>query len=107
MVILRPHLLAFLILLILPWGAYFAGPVAAAPHNITVDAPEAREIIASLPKTCRIAVLPGSPCAPDLALPALHQAPVVTKTAPDTSIPSAVLGQGRSPAPSRDPPRAA
>ena len=112
MTITRPIFLAFVILLLLPWGAYFSGPVAAAQPSAAqamqqqIFGAETQTLIAPQ-KTCRNAVLPGAPCGPDLAIPAMSQPLFMAKVAANHPIYLAILGQGRTPAPSRGPPRAA
>lgn len=106
----RPIFLAFVILLLLPWGAYFSGPAAAAPSSAAEPMEQhytVAETLIAPDKTCRNAVLPGGPCGPDLAIPALPQPLLKAKVSANHPIYLVILGQGRMPSPSRGPPRAA
>lgn len=91
MVWLRSLALLLLVFAVMPWGAYSgaiavhsrlhqepgsagAGPDAA---GVAVSAGDLRDgmSFAPKPKRCRTAVLLGSPCGPDLALPESARSP--------------------------------
>ncbi|MDN5788824.1 hypothetical protein, partial [Pseudorhodobacter sp.] len=111
---IRSFLIVLLTLLMLPWGAYLAGPVSAAgPEAVAAIGhraaaqitTKAAERLMPLPKSCRIAVLPGSPCGPDLVLPVAQVKMIVASGRDKPLGAQTILGHGRAPMPSRDPPR--
>ncbi len=97
----RPIITALMLLLILPWGAYAGGFSLA--RTVTVDA----DVWLELPvKTCRTAALPGSPCAPDLALPAGTGTQSAARHERHVATPSRRLARDLARAPLKGPPRA-
>lgn len=108
--LLRPILLCFLLVAMLPWGGWSAAAAAAAGGPLPALAAgqaEAGKAEAALPTPhrCRIAVLTGTPCGPDV-LPAEVSAlpppgPVVRIGAPDPGL----FGTGLRPRGALDPPR--
>lgn len=109
---IRAFISLLMMVLILPWGAYAAGPVAAAPQLATQTAMpddtglyDAKGAEITARKHCRTAILPGSLCGADSILP------IRAVGATDTQGPTVQMhpldwpGQGQSPSPPRDPPR--
>jgi len=107
------------ILIMLPWGAYARNvPIQSQNEQQDVHALELmsnqafdaavqlrKNTKVSVKKKCRIAILPGSPCGPDRALPA------TTKSVFESSVsrhPIPIKNwyiRGRHSGPPRDPPR--
>ena len=83
---IRLLLSAVMTIVILPWGAYVGGSMAAPPESARVAeigfgtseaGPTLRAtdpVQVSVARTCRTATLPGSHCAPDLAFLAVGAA---------------------------------
>ncbi|TGD67134.1 hypothetical protein EYC08_00185 [Tabrizicola sp. WMC-M-20] len=122
MIWLRSFARLLLVLAVLPWGAYSgamaaqsappqdagfadAGPVSA---GVAVTGGDLRDgmAFAPKPKRCRTAVLLGTPCGPDLALPGSALSPDLTDVANAVLPADGSRLAGVKPAGSLDPPRA-
>ncbi len=116
MLLARSLISVLLIGLMLPWGAYAGGAlVTSTAQPLAVESQveiaetlvdkNNQTVVFSKKRKCRTASLPGSPCAPDRALPSdlqdIFDQPSSTmfKTAPNWRI------RGRSIVPPRAPPR--
>ena len=109
--IFRTFISALMMLLILPWGAYSAGHaspdqrIANAISQETSTFTDAKGAELTARKSCRTAVLPGSPCGPDPVLPAAMAIPVTAPEPGAKTVMQVFARQGRSLPPPRDPPR--
>jgi hypothetical protein len=121
MALFRSLAIFILVLAVMPWGAY-SGALAsqsrlqqtpglaiadsdAAPVAVSIGGLRVGTFVAPKPKRCRTAVLIGSPCGPDIALPG--SALSLDLTDADNAVLSAGGTQltGVKPAGSLDPPR--
>ncbi|WP_156025970.1 hypothetical protein [Sulfitobacter sp. 20_GPM-1509m] len=89
MTVLRALLLALMVLVVMPWGAFSAVyPALAQPaHASASDASQVSAVPASVErprKRCRTATLPGSPCAQDIRL---HDSVTLNAPARDAEVP--------------------
>ncbi|UOA28575.1 hypothetical protein DSM107133_03324 [Pseudosulfitobacter sp. DSM 107133] len=108
--VLRSILLAVMIFVAMPWGAFSAVyPVLGNPaHALAEDASQLSAVPASVErprKRCRTATLPGSPCGLDVRL---HDSVVLVEPAGDTALPvprDMVLRSGVDKPPPQGPPR--
>lgn len=116
MQVLRPFLALFLVLALLPWGAFTgkATVISSAPQSALVQAGAGgSEVFAAgqnetrleAPKRCRAPVLPGSPCNP---VPGLLPDTITLAQSQEATHPRAsadLAAVGYNPAPPRWPPK--
>ncbi|ASM74197.1 hypothetical protein SULPSESMR1_03425 [Pseudosulfitobacter pseudonitzschiae] len=108
--VLRSLLLALMVFVVMPWGAFSAVyPALAQPSHVTVgDASQVSAMPATFErphKRCRTATLPGSPCGQDLRL---NDSATLDVPARDTDRPvphDTMLRSGVTKPPPQGPPR--
>ena len=118
---LRLIAILVLVLAVMPWGAFYGaqaspyqiqrdpGPVIVDPGvagvTVSTDGQRGAAVLSPKPKRCRTAILVGSPCGPDIALPGLVISLQLT-SACNAMVPDAgVWLIGVMPPGSLDPPR--